>query len=121
MSQPPKSTMRAPSSWCSANNGVLRPTSVLQRTKMRHTPHARRLPPFCPCDLRDQAPFGGAAPLRWVDAYDPPLSRSPAERKDPRPPSAVLVPERFRAEIAPSAFRFSYRTLSGQTVSSLGM
>jgi len=46
-----------------------------------------------------------AAPLRWVDLNGrPPLSRARTENID-FPQSAVRGPERFRAELAPSAVR----------------
>jgi hypothetical protein len=72
------------------------------------------LPPLCPVTLEIRR--RSVAPLRWVDIY-PPLSRARLGHNVPK--SAVLLPERFRAELAPSAFRLS-RTLSEQTYAASG-
>jgi hypothetical protein len=52
--------------------------------------------------------------------HEPPLSRARTEKSRFFRSLPFFMPERFRAELAPSAFRpwrfFQGRTLSGQTV-----
>src|SRR5215813_6227157 len=110
MSQPPKSTMRAPSSWCSLYSGVCRATVASPSQSKRAADDAKeRVGPAMPaallsCDLRDQAPERRSPSVGGL------ADRSTALQK-PRgtcvSPSAVLVPERFRAEFAPSAFQLA--------------
>ena len=103
MSQPPKSTMRAPSATCRSYRGVRNAqiSSIRVRRPKKSGRRAARRAPAAPLSLylRDQAPACRAAPLRWADL--------PEARRSPEPVLATavpfLVPERFRAEIAPSA------------------
>src|SRR2546429_9972484 len=127
MSQPPKSTMRAPSSWCSLKSGVCLPTEPLlkshgalkapQGTLSQTKKAAGATPSQAPaallsCDLRDQALGKRRSPSVGGNNAAPPLSRSP--RRLHLPPSAVPVPERFRAEFAPSAFRLAPDSLRSE-------
>ena len=119
MSQPPKSTMRAPSSWCRSNKGVCLPTGTPEKCRGQKKSGRRCASREAPAallsfDLRDQAPeaplpFGGRVP------------GSPGTRHSPEaprfsPPSAVHGPERFRAELRLRRSGAG-RTLSEQTVS----
>src|SRR5579871_150921 len=110
MSQPPKSTMRAPSSRWRSNSGVFSgmgpPFRRLGGTALSQRKRGDRPPPVAPLslDLRDQVRPARTAPLRWVRRRNAARTALQSSRD-----AAVVLPERFRAGCAFGAARTGYR------------